>query len=75
MSPRDTRISSSKYVMSSVPFADSGALIGMMPPILNCSNCTATSLADMGVRPAVTLEKVGLVSLFRAFSFSPSSTW
>ena len=64
LSPRDMRSSSSKYVVSSQPFAASGAVTGSRPKILNCLNCTSTLDGLVGVRSAVTELKNGAVSVF-----------
>lgn len=54
LSPLLMRKSLSRYVVSSLPLADSGAFTGSMPSTLNCLNCTATQLLDSGVMSALT---------------------
>ena len=54
LSPLLILISSSRYVTERLPLADSGAVTGKSPRILNCLNCTSTWLSDTGVSSAVT---------------------
>lgn len=76
LSPRLTRSSSSRNVVSKLPLAVSGALNFINPRnTLNCRKRTATTERETGVSSASTAPKNGHDSSLRAVSFSLSRNW
>ena len=73
LSPRLTRSVSSTYVVSSVPLALSGAVIGMRPKMRNCVNLTATRDFVSGVRSAKTC--IGYCRVSRFYSTADLRRW
>lgn len=71
LSPLLIRISSSKNVVSRLPFAESGAVTGIKPKILNFLNWTLTSLAEAGVSSASTCKNFPSLMICQTCMQSP----